>query len=65
MVRCMPIASFGISLQLVLFRYITYGEEEWRQATLQCLKRMELYDDTGVYLQSLSHSAVIYMLHIH
>ncbi|KAL4433681.1 hypothetical protein ABPG75_000122 [Micractinium tetrahymenae] len=25
--------------------YVTYGEQEWREATEACLKRMELYDD--------------------
>lgn len=28
-------------------RYITYGEQEWREATEACLKRMELYDDNS------------------
>ena len=28
-------------------RYITYGEQEWREATEGCLKRMELYDETS------------------
>jgi len=28
-------------------RYVTYGEQEWREATEACLKRMELYDDTS------------------
>ncbi|KAL4854122.1 Leucine--tRNA ligase [Chlorella vulgaris] len=26
--------------------YMTYGEEEWREATQTCLQRMEVYDDT-------------------
>lgn len=25
--------------------YVTYGEQQWREATEGCLKRMELYDD--------------------
>jgi leucyl-tRNA synthetase len=25
--------------------YVTYGEQDWREATEACLKRMELYDD--------------------
>ena len=29
-------------------RYITYGEEEWRDATARCLEKMELYDTNGV-----------------
>lgn len=28
-------------------RYVTYGEQEWREATEACLKRMELYDDNS------------------
>ena len=28
-------------------RYITYGEQEWREATQACLDRMEVYDDTS------------------
>lgn len=26
---------------------MTYGEEEWREATQTCLQRMEVYDDTS------------------
>jgi hypothetical protein len=28
-------------------RYVTYGEQEWREATEECLRRMELYDITS------------------
>jgi hypothetical protein len=28
-------------------RYMTYGEQEWREATESCLRNMELYDDNG------------------
>ena len=28
-------------------RYIIYGEEEWRQAALACLEKMETFDMTG------------------
>ena len=27
--------------------YVTYGEQEWKEATLGCLQKMELYDDSA------------------
>jgi leucyl-tRNA synthetase len=27
--------------------YITYGEQEWKEATLSCLEKMETYDDSA------------------
>lgn len=32
---------------MLLPRYVTYGEQEWREATEACLRGMELYDDNG------------------
>lgn len=36
-----------------LCRYMTYGEQEWREATEACLKHMELYDDNSEQLLPL------------
>ena len=35
---------------------MTYGEQEWREATQACLDRMELYDDTSEHAGHAEHA---------
>ena len=59
------------SVWIAFIRYLTYGEDEWKELTEGCLASMELYNDetrnsfehTLGWLDRVSSASLVYPMH--